>query len=245
MAVISSVRASLRRLSQTFAPRHPMALVSREIDRIESLPSSPKNRKIEVLDLGYGFGGHWGALPAKWLAKIEIHGIDIGTDSLLPPAVGLTTLQIPHDLGEVDDNSFDLIIAFDLIEHLEKHDGFRMLYHMERICRHSAVIFTPNGILWQPPTMSNPFQAHISSWIPAEMKSFGWKNYGTRGWKRFYGPLAQPKRGGDSLFKSWIRLVPDKIATFFPKLSFSFISVFRKDTRYLALQKLLQEKATG
>src|SRR5688572_22584485 len=40
--------------------------------------------------------------------------------------------------------SFDCVVALDLIEHLEKADGLRLLEAMERVARKKVIVFTPN-----------------------------------------------------------------------------------------------------
>lgn len=50
---------------------------------------------------------------------------------------------------EIPDRSFDCAVALDLIEHLTKEDGLRLLGAMERIARRKVVVFTPQGFLPQ------------------------------------------------------------------------------------------------
>jgi 2-polyprenyl-3-methyl-5-hydroxy-6-metoxy-1,4-benzoquinol methylase len=45
--------------------------------------------------------------------------------------------------------SFDAVIASDLIEHLKKEDKYKLIEIMEKIARKKVVIFTPNGFLKQ------------------------------------------------------------------------------------------------
>ena len=53
--------------------------------------------------------------------------------------------------NHVSKNSHDAVIALDLIEHLDKDSGFKLLKMLERIAIKKVIIFTPNGFLRQVP----------------------------------------------------------------------------------------------
>src|ERR1043166_5173699 len=44
---------------------------------------------------------------------------------------------------------FDCCIALDVIEHLKKADGFKLMEAMEKVARRKVIFFTPNGFLPQ------------------------------------------------------------------------------------------------
>lgn len=83
--------------------------------------------------------------------------------------------------------SYDCVLASDVVEHLEKADGLRLIAAMERIARKKVVIFTPNGFLPQEPYENNPWQQHRSGWDPDEMRALGYEVTGVNGWKGFFG----------------------------------------------------------
>ncbi|MGO9607079.1 MAG: class I SAM-dependent methyltransferase [Candidatus Binataceae bacterium] len=86
--------------------------------------------------------------------------------------------------------SFDCVVALDVIEHLTKADGYRLIRMMERIARRTIVIFTPNGFLSQLPYEGNPFQEHLSGWTVEEMRGRGYEVIGLFGWKPLRGDCA-------------------------------------------------------
>lgn len=90
--------------------------------------------------------------------------------------------------------SFDCVIALDVIEHLTKEDGLRLLDAMESIARRRVVIFTPNGFLPQPAEADNPHQLHVSGWTPDAMRARGYRVIGVGGWRPLRGPYALPRR---------------------------------------------------
>jgi hypothetical protein len=100
--------------------------------------------------------------------------------------------------------SFDAVIALDVIEHLEKHEGFRLIRAMELIARKAVVIFTPNGLLPQGEHECNKYQAHLSGWHVDELRDMGYSVVGINGWK--------PLRGEHALIKYWPRLFWDRVS---------------------------------
>jgi ubiquinone/menaquinone biosynthesis C-methylase UbiE len=97
-------------------------------------------------------------------------------------------------IGErFEPRSFDCVVLLDVIEHLSKEDGERMLEAMERIARRKVIVFTPNGLLPQPPEPGNPLQEHISGWTAEEMRRRGYEVTGIAGWKPLRGPYVKPR----------------------------------------------------
>jgi hypothetical protein len=102
-----------------------------------------------------------------------------------------------HDVLKLSDlfsdKSFDCVAALDLIEHLEKADGLRLLDYMERTARKRVVVFTPNGFLPQGEYDNNPWQVHKSGWEVAEMRVRGYDVIGINGWRPLRGELGYVK----------------------------------------------------
>ena len=92
-----------------------------------------------------------------------------------------------------EDRSFDLVTAFDLIEHFEKNEGYQLLKDILKIAGERVIVFTPNGFVPQSATDDNPFQEHKSGWTYKEMKKSGFKVYGVNGFKKLRGMYAVPK----------------------------------------------------
>lgn len=90
-------------------------------------------------------------------------------------------------------NSFDCVVALDLIEHFTKEDGFRLILLMESIARKKIIIFTPNGFQPQQPFEDNPWQLHRSGWHVEEMQDMGFRVIGINGWKPLRGERTRMK----------------------------------------------------
>jgi hypothetical protein len=76
-------------------------------------------------------------------------------------------------LASVPDNSYHVAFALDIIEHLSKEDGYRLIYELNRVSSHGFGLSCPAGFAFQPPSKSNPLQAHISAWEPKEFRRMG------------------------------------------------------------------------
>ncbi|MBU1110112.1 class I SAM-dependent methyltransferase [Patescibacteria group bacterium] len=91
------------------------------------------------------------------------------------------------------EKSFDCVLALNLIEHLSKEDGLRLITMMEKIAKKKVIIFTPNGFLPQGAN-ENMFQEHLSGWTSKEMTDLGYRVIGAGGWKGL-------RRGGEIVWR--------------------------------------------
>lgn len=147
-----------------------------------------------VLDLGCG--------SQSPLAKIKKKFFLVGVD-IFKPRIRQSKKKKIHnqylvgDVLEIDKffkkNSFDTVVALDLIEHLEKKDGLRLLKKMELIAKKKIIILTPNGFTKQDQDENNPYQVHQSGWTSEEFKKRDYKVYGMRGLKFIRGEYATIK----------------------------------------------------
>lgn len=77
-------------------------------------------------------------------------------------------------------NSVDSVFLIDVIEHLEKKEGFEILEQLDRVARRQIVIFTPLGFMPQHVEIDKKdrwgfhggeYQEHKSGWLPEEFDS--------------------------------------------------------------------------
>src|SRR5690606_12372244 len=96
--------------------------------------------------------------PVRTLSRKLSH--TVGVDGFRPSiersrAAGIHDEYLELDirqLGErVPARSYDAVVALDLIEHLTKDEGLKLLKDMETIARKKVILFTPNGFLPQEP----------------------------------------------------------------------------------------------
>lgn len=72
--------------------------------------------------------------------------------------------------------SYDLVTALDVIEHLEKYDGFNLLANMEHIAIKRILIFSPQGdyMVGHCPEGYSRHDAHWSGWTAEEFDVMGY-----------------------------------------------------------------------
>ena len=92
-----------------------------------------------------------------------------------------------------DENSYDCVLANDVIEHLEKEDALIFLEKLLKIASKKVIIFTPNGFLPQEPYDGNKWMEHKSGWDIDEMKVLGFKVFGINGLKYIRGERCKIK----------------------------------------------------
>lgn len=148
-----------------------------------------------LLDLGCGDGNHVASLGGHLNRMV---GVDLFEPSLiLARKKNIYQEVFSQNVLEVGNvfpnNSFDCVIAFDLIEHFNKADGYRLMNIMEKIAKKKVIIFTPNGFLPQTPFANNQFQVHLSGWTPNKMRSMGYHVYGIHGLKGLLGERQIPR----------------------------------------------------
>jgi hypothetical protein len=159
---------------------------------------------IRVLDIGSSDGKIWQEIASgSWLddngVNLEVTLFDASsqeqTQENSKSRLQFETRQgvAPIDLRDISPSEFDLITALDVIEHLSKEHGYHLLYEMNRLSE-TSVIRCPNGFVWQPPFISNPYQAHISAWTPRELRKLGWTlQFGESGLNSLVGIGRIPK----------------------------------------------------
>ncbi len=173
-----------------------------------------------VLDVGCG------ASPTmRQLAVPHAVGID-GYKPSVDQAKKLNTHDemVHGDVRELEQyfrpKQFDACVAMDVIEHLPKPDGIKMMQAMERVAVKKVVFFTPSGFLSQKHAADDDLQEHLSGWEPSEMTGYGYKVAGLLGPKRLRGEYHAIKKqprvfwGLVSLFEHlvWTRNHPEKAA---------------------------------
>jgi len=140
-----------------------------------------------VLDLGCGYG-HWGQLLRTHYHSDDpdraarVTGVDIHEGNIaFCRATGMYDVLACADavefLARQAPGAFDTVIATELIEHLPKDAGERLLDEVARVAARVAILSTPNWVYLRPGAMTmtgfNEHEHHISSWTAAEFRRRG------------------------------------------------------------------------
>lgn len=185
-------------------------------------------QKLRVLDIGSGNGTPW-QMTALYAGEVNV---DLTTiDAFKPNSTqhGFSGFKGQGKmkrlwgdaldvLAKLESNSFDLVIALDIIEHLSKVDGYRLLYEMNRVSKRGIGLSCPNGFSWQPPSPLNPFQAHISSWEAKEFRQMGFAVKPYNGLRATSKPFGQKKYPVNFATGPWF-LFENILARIFPSQS--------------------------
>ena len=170
-----AMRKFLRILKKTF-PRFVLATFIVEVEK------HLKGCKT-ILDVGCGDNSPLGLLQEKYTTV----GIDAYKPSIEMSKKGkIHNSYIIGDIRKlkslVKKGSFDAVVALDVIEHLKKDDGYKLLDDMERAARKRVILVTPNGFIPQY-NKNNKLQAHLSGWTVEDFKKRGYHVEGIYGTK--------------------------------------------------------------
>ncbi len=141
-----------------------------------------------ILDLACGQGKPMELIKHRMKVKRAV-----GVDLFEPYIVEARKKKI-HDeyiLADITkvkfkENSFDIVLASHVIEHLTKKEGWRLLENMERWAKKQVIIATPIGEHYHPAEDGNIWQLHKSAFVPKDFEERGYK-IKKYGWKWLLG----------------------------------------------------------
>ena len=159
-----------------YKPRIPVGVV-------KSLPwTRPYILKREIsptdsiLDLGCG--------PQSQLRICKVAhsvGVELFEPYLLESKrLGIHSEYIQEDVTklEFEPNSFDIILAFDVLDNLEKEETQELIGKMKQWVRKTIIITVPNGYIPEGALDDNPLQIHKSGYNIEELEKLGFRVYG-------------------------------------------------------------------
>ena len=164
----------LCKLEQKVSPYIPFSLLN--VVR-RNLGKRCKN----VLDVGCGKGE-----SMKFINKYK-QFFTVGVD-IFKPAIREARKQGSHNEYVLCDvrklsfrrKSFDIVLCMEVLEHIDKEEGFALLQSLEGIARRQVIVTAPVGLYKQDAFDGNPFQKHKAIWIPSELKRIGYKVRGVQ-----------------------------------------------------------------
>jgi len=114
----------------------------------------------------------------------------------------------------IKSKSFDGVLCSQVLEHLNKIEGIKLLENAEKISKLRVVIGTPIGYIpylpLEPESYNNPFQVHKSGFMPQFFKTRGYR-VRFQGLKLAYGPQGF-MRSVPNLLRLLLSLIPYLIA---------------------------------
>jgi SAM-dependent methyltransferase len=144
-----------------------------------------------ILDIGCGSGRTFRALKlvdsssSKKLAEAYAIGVDIFRSNLLD-AKNVYDEVILSDARylPVKSKSAELVILSEVLEHLDRSDGLRLLDSLESVAKAQIVLTTPNGYVYEESAQrDNPWQTHRCGYNKTEFSRLGYTVRGIMGIK--------------------------------------------------------------
>lgn len=165
----------------------------------------------KVLDLGCGRGLNGCLLRgSRDLAGTTLIGLEINNEYIKEcKKHKIYDKLIKHQLPEIPfaDKSIDLILCIEVIEHMTKGDGNKLLNEIDRVCKGRVIITTPN--MFFPTLEGDANDEHKSLWTVGDFRNRGYKVYGMG--------LKIPLLWGDPFIK-----IKQALYYFFTPISFIF-----------------------
>jgi ubiquinone/menaquinone biosynthesis C-methylase UbiE len=129
---------------------------------------------------------------------------------------------------EFKPKSFDCVMCLEVLEHMTKEEGLKLIEKMKKWARKKVIITTPNTFVWQDEIDNNPLQAHVSGWSAKELRNIGFKVHGIEGWKKLRGYRGVLKYK-PMFFWAKIAHISQKLVYFFPSMAFQLFAVSYTD----------------
>lgn len=195
---------------------------------LRKIVGSPKT----VLDLGCGNGALMEVFgDEKW----DITGVDIHSESLRKAKkTGMYKMLLKGDLVKVctklvkEKKKYDLVFCSQVIEHVTKKDGNKLLSLSEKLAKKRIYFGTPKGFMIQPEEFieGNPYQIHRSGWSIDEFSVRGYKVYGVGlypiWWER---GLARPENKLTRFFWTIVSFLFSPLTFYIPQLGAGIMAI--------------------
>jgi len=135
-------------------------------------------KEMEILDLGSG--------PCNRQKDRRFKGVNFTCVDIFKPYLRecekLNCKTINADIKEAvesfPDNSFDIIWALDVLEHLKKHHALSVIKRLDKIARKQVIVWIPHGYCPQDADAyedGNVHQEHLSTWSERDFEKLGYK----------------------------------------------------------------------
>jgi len=179
-----------------------------------------------VLDIGCGYNSPIQYCDVSFSVGVELYEPYLQESK----KKGIHNQYIKADIRRIEfkPKSFDAVVALDVLEHLIKEEGYKLIKKMEKWSRKKIFIIMPNGYLWQNGYDNNPLQEHKSGWSAKELEKLGFKVFGINGWKELRGYRGEIKYK-PTLLWTIISNLTLKITYRYPKYAFQLLAVKQLD----------------
>lgn len=132
-----------------------------------------------LLDVGMGYGYSVRLLKPRLEVKFTV-GVEIWWPYLLEDVHReaydcIVNGDMRQVLPCMRDNMFQVVLACDVIEHLEDKHSADFVEELKRVCADTLYMTLPIGPCPQGSAFNNPYERHVSEWQDEDMFRFGFK----------------------------------------------------------------------
>lgn len=209
------------------------------ISSLKSLESAPKHVTLTLADVVDTSKGTREAIKSKFVdfCDVTFQSVSLnreGSDDQKIRAI------------KIDKRANYLVIAsFDVLEHLEKPSGWLMLYDIDHLAanfenfdsydgnsilgskkgRAISIIGVPNGFVYQPPSLDNSHNAHLSEWTYKDLRVAGYSNIQAHSQSklRLTGPEAKGKLM--TALKFTVEMLDGILVLLFPRIGYEIVGL--------------------
>lgn len=153
-----------------------------------------------VLDLGCGSDS-----PIKYCNVYHSVGVDSFKPSIrASKKKRIHSEYILSDIRKINfkPSSFDAVILIEVLEHLPKKDGERMLEKAETWASKKVIVSSPNGYFPQPDVNNNLYFRHLSGWDVEKMRNLDYEACGMAGLKFLRKENTSSKEADNTIFST-------------------------------------------
>lgn len=140
-------------------------------------------RHRTALDVGCGVGNILAHLNVKRKVGIDLHGarLDEARRFVKDGKGEVIKMDVRNIMERFDENAFDLVVLFDIVEHLPKDQGRKLLMDAQKVAKKSVVAFIPVGEHPQHEE-GDPLMDHLATWMPEEVADLGFEVWYFEDW---------------------------------------------------------------
>jgi SAM-dependent methyltransferase len=167
---LSEIVLRIKQRMRPFVPFGSSSIIRGNLDEI---------RIRSIFDFGCGDGMLLQAVRRAMKNKRHIYSVGL---DIFAPHLRTARARSTHDGYILCDlrrlplrcKSVDAVLASNVLEHLEKEQGWELIEEMEKVAREKVLIVVPNGFLLRQAFGGNVYEEHKSPWRPVELERRGY-----------------------------------------------------------------------
>ena len=182
----------------------------------------------KVLELGCGKNSL--LIRSGLIKQVQVTGVDVFKPYVdFHNSNGLYMKCILADITKIDfePGQFDAVVCMDVIEHIPKNEGVKLLSKM-KVWGRKVIITTPNGVVPGILSDDNIHQEHQSGWSTKELKAYGYTVRGASGWKPLRKPDSQLRHLHPFIFWAGLSLISTIAVYWIPNYAFHLQATYER-----------------